>query len=120
MTVAEKVSAAFKEIVRKRVAAGNHTQWGNADSVAVVVALVELMVNDDEVQLEGTDAIEGQIGLVVNPSAFAQRLEEFPDGTGLRANGDKDLDAEGKPVAAHPSYIRRPKKGTSRGVKLDV
>lgn len=119
-SVQQKVADVFRKAVRERVAANNHAAWGNADSAKVIEALVDLVISDDEVQLEGTDAISGQILAVVNPSAFAQKLEELPDGSGKTADGEADVDAEGVAKAAHPSFLRRPKKGTGRGKALDV
>lgn len=100
----DKIKEAFKAVVRERVALGNHARWGESDSLAVVEKLVEVLQGDDELALEGFDAIRANVGQVVNPSAFAQVLEKLPDGV--------DKDANGVVQPAHPSFIRRPKRGT--------
>ncbi len=112
----KKVIEAFKAEVRKQVAKGGHSRWGNDESVAVIAELVSVMNSDEELSAEGFDAIRDKVAEVVNPSAFAQRLESLPDGTGFDADGKAEepngVDADGKPThVAHPAWIRRPKKG---------
>lgn len=88
----DKIKEAFKAKVREQVALGNHVKWGESDSLAVIAELVSVLQSDEELALEGFDAIRANVSQVVNPSAFAQVLEKL--GT------------------EHPSHIRRPKRGT--------
>lgn len=123
--VIEKVSATFRQTVRAQVAKGNHSQWREGDSLAVIEEMVGLLTSDEEVGAEGFDAIRDQMKRVVNPSAFAQSLEGLPDGSGKNKDGEADgsVDPEsGKFVAtpAHPSWIRRAEKGKRAGKSLDV
>lgn len=110
-TVTEKVADTYKAAVRTAVAKGNHSRWGNEESVSVIEALFGLALSDEEVGLEGFDAISQQVSNVVNPSAFAQILEGLPDGTGQDKEGKPDKDVDGNPKAAHPAWIRRGKRG---------
>jgi hypothetical protein len=87
-----KVKEAFKAAVRSAVAKGNHARWGEAESTAVIEALFDLALSDDEVGSEGFDAIRANVARVVNPSAFAQYLDKLP----------KD----------HPASITRPARGS--------
>lgn len=93
----QEIKDTFKTVVRQQVAKGGKVRWGEAESLAVIEALVEVMVTNEDATAEGFDAIRANVGQVVNPSAFAQTLEKLP----------KD----------HPASITRPKRGTggSRG-----
>lgn len=119
-TISEKVAATFRTSVREAVAKGNHSRWGEGESAQVIEALVELLVSDDEVSADGYDAIREQVRRVINPSAFAQGLEDLPDGSGKDKDGQDDKDADGNPKPAHPSFIRRVGKGKRGGKAMDV
>lgn len=118
-SVIEKVQAQFRGLVREQVAKGNHSRWGESESVAVVEGLFALAASDDEIGGEGFDAIREQVKRVINPSAFAQGLEGLSDGTGRDKEGKADLAPDGSPNAAHPAWIRRAEKGKRSG-RLDV
>lgn len=108
----EEYKAEFLKAVQVNVEKGNHARWGNDESVSVIEKLVEA-VNSDDSQ-PGFDAIRDYVATVVNPSAFAQKLEELSDGSGK----DNEGKADARP--ASPRYIRRPAKATrSRGVGLE-
>lgn len=93
-----EIKETFKMSVRTQVAKGGGVRWGEAESLAVVEDLVTVLLSNEDAQAEGFDAIRHQVGQVINPSAFAQRLEKLEVG--------------------HPSRIVRPKRGTggSRGL----
>ena len=116
-----KVSETFKSAVRAEVAKGNHARWGERESVNVIEALFGLSESDADVQAEGFDAIRDKVAEVVNPSAFAQKLETLPDGTGVNADGEAETQGivDGK-FTSHPAWIRRAKRGTKKGGGLDV
>lgn len=90
-TIAE-IKETFKVTVRAQVGKGGHVRWGEAESLAVVEALCDVLLNNEDAQADGFDAIRENVRQVVNPSAFAQKLEDLP--------------------IEHPSHIRRPKRGT--------
>jgi hypothetical protein len=91
-TTKAMLAEAFKTSVRKFVAQGNHTKWGEAESVGVISDMVEALMSDEDASAEGFDAIHSRVAKVVNPSAFAQTLDKLP----------KD----------HPAHLNRPKRGT--------
>lgn len=95
-TLAE-IKDTFKTVVRQQVAKGGKVRWGEAESLAVIEALCDVLLTNEDAGADGFDAIRANVGQVVNPSAFAQTLEKLP----------KD----------HPASITRPKRGTggSRG-----
>lgn len=88
----QEIKDTFKTVVRQQVAKGGKVRWGEAESLAVIEALVEVMMSNADAQADGFDAIRVNVAQVVNPSAFAQTLERLP----------KD----------HPASITRPKRGT--------
>lgn len=94
---AKEIHEEFKGLVRKTVAANGNTRFGEKESLDVIEGLVDILTNDEEAGNEGFDSIREHIRLVVNPSAFAQRLEKLPEG--------------------HPSRITR-EKGTRSKVEL--
>lgn len=108
----QEIKDTFKTVVRQQVAKGGKVRWGEAESLAVIEALVDVLVSNEDAQADGFDAIRTNVGQVVNPSAFAQTLEKLP------AVG---FDEKGQPLAGgtfpHPARIVRPKRGTggSRG-----
>lgn len=127
MTTTQKVQEAFRSIVGT-LTARNRARWGNAESVEVIEKLVELLQSDEEIGLEGFDAIRARVAQMVNPSAFAQNLEELPDGTGLDKEGKPDNRTfdeatftltnvrAGEALVPHPFWLRRPSRGP-RAVK---
>jgi hypothetical protein len=116
-----KVSETFKATVRAEVAKGNHARWGEKESVNVIEALFGLGESDADVQAEGFDAIRDKVAEVVNPSAFAQKLETLPDGTGFDAEGKAETQGivDGK-FTSHPAWIRRTKRGGKKSATLDL
>lgn len=79
MNVNDKVKEANKNAVRAAAKAGGNSRWGEAESLAVIEELFNLAISDEEVQVEGFDAIRDCVAAVINPSAFAQRLEKLPE-----------------------------------------
>lgn len=96
--VIKKVQKTYADAIRGAAAKNGNSRWGSNESIAVITALVELLVGDEEVGLEGVDAITTEITNVVNPSAFAQALETLPE--------------------TNPCHIRRPEKGGRKGSKV--
>lgn len=88
----EELKKVFVQAVTVAVAKGGGVRWGEAESLAVVEAMVEAMLASDDAMAKGFDAIRANVGKVVNPSAFAQALEKLPEG--------------------NPRRIVRPKRGT--------
>lgn len=94
------LAEAFKVSVRKYVAAGAHTKWGEAESCGVICDLIETMASDPDATAEGVDCIRGNIRKLVNPSSFVQTyLEPLPE--------------------SHPSHVRRAKRAAKeKGIEV--
>lgn len=95
MTTKEQIAAAFKNSIRAQLEKhgalfgpdGKPTNmasgWGGEDSLTVIESLCDAAYLGDEP--EGFDAIKENVGALVNPSAFRQKLE----GKGLVRKGEK-------------------------------
>ncbi len=90
------INEVFRDTVRAQVAAGNHSRWGEAESVATIKAVVKAAAMESGLdEIEATAIVDNcheSIKRVVNPAAFANLLEKLEP--------------------THPSYVCRPKKGT--------
>ena len=97
------INEAFKASVRAQVAKHNHSKWGGDDSTEVICEVVKAAAMESGLDKLEATTLAGNIRTlvleVVNPSAFAQKLEKLP----------KD----------HPSYVKRPERG-QRAANLDV
>lgn len=71
----QKITVAFATAVKEQLKTSGGG-WGGGNSTAVIGALVETMVGEEEIALEGFDAIRLYVGQLVNPSAFRQKLED--------------------------------------------
>lgn len=132
----KSITEAFKASVRNSAAKSNHARWGEVESTsaivaAIVAAAMESGLDETEATAMATN-LTPYVREVVNPSAYAQKLEQLPDGSGL--------DAEGKPETvsydsasgglmpfvtvgahiAHPAYIRRAQRGSRKGGSIAV
>lgn len=96
-SVETKVAEVFQKALRGQVKARAHKTFGQADALVVIERLVELVVSDEEVGLEGFDAIKQYVDRVLNTSQLCAVLEKLPED--------------------HPAHIRRDKKpaGTAKG-----
>jgi len=75
-SVADKVKATFKAARNTALEKNGHTRFAEAEQLAVIEALVDLLVNDEAVALEGYGAIAPAVAAVANASSFAQTLEK--------------------------------------------
>ena len=130
------ITEAFKTSVRNSAAKAGHIRWGENESTAAIVAAI--VAGAMESGLDETEATAMASNLtpyvreVVNPSAYAQKLEQLPDGTGLDAEGKAETvsydEASGGLMPfvtvgvhkAHPAYIRRPARGSRKGGSIAV
>jgi hypothetical protein len=85
----------YKQTVIECVKAGGGTRWGEAESRKVIrecakAAAMESGLDATEASALA-DSLIAQAGRVINPSAFAQKLEDLP--------------------ADHPAKLNRPKRG---------
>ena len=127
------ISEAFVASVRNSIAKGNHARWGEVESTSAIVEAVKAAVQESGLDATEAnaigDAITPYVRRVVNPSQFAQACEGLPDGSGFDAEGKVETvtyDSASDSViafngthAAHPSYIRRAKRGMG-GAKATV
>lgn len=90
------IKEAYRNAVEKQVKANSASGWGERDSVAVIEAIVDAAYLDDEAG--GFDGVREYVRNLVNPSAFAQKLEKLDE--------------------KHPCRIVRQKK--AGGSKLDL
>lgn len=101
LRVNKALNTTWAKALIKMVESGKGIAWGNAQSAGMIEAMVDLLLNNEDVALEGYDAIEPYILRVVNPSAFAQALEEASVKY-LKTKGEKA-----------PFHLERPKRGKS-------
>lgn len=92
-SVEQKVAETFQQALRAQVAQRAHKTFGQADALVVIERLFELVVSDEDVQLEGFDAIKQYVDRVLNTSQLCAVLEKLPED--------------------HPAHIRREKKATT-------
>lgn len=132
----KNITEAFKQSVRTSAAKGGHIRWGENESTAAIVAAIVAGAMES-----GLDEIEANalatnltpyVREVVNPSAYAQKLEQLPDGSGKDAEGEAATvsfdEASGGLMpfvtvgahVAHPAYIRRPARGSRKGGSIAV
>lgn len=108
----QMLATVFKNSVRSEVKKTNGTAWGETQARAVMLALLEAFIGDDDALLEGTDALLPFLMhptfKMFNPSSTAQNLEKLP------ASG---FDEHGEPAVGgtfgHPARIVRRKHGAT-------
>lgn len=96
------IKEAYQATVAEQVKKGANARWGEAESVAVIKAVVKAGAMEsglDEVEANAlADNVVAEVARVVNPSAFAQRLEKLPDGHACkitRSKGERKLQGLG-------------------------
>lgn len=130
------INQAFKQAVRSAAAKSNHAKWGETESTSSICAAIEAAAMEsgmDEVEAKAmVQNLTPYVREVVNPSAYAQKLEQLPDGTGKDAEGKDETvsydTASGGLMpfvtvgahVAHPAYIRRPARGSRKGGSIAV
>lgn len=93
------IKESFVASVTQSVQANGGTKWGEAESKAAVLAVVKAGAMESGLDVTEAQAIcdniAAYVGVVINPSAFAQMLEKRPEND--------------------PMHIKRPKRGSGGG-----
>lgn len=92
----KQVQSVFGAKVAERVKLGGNVSWGGDDSVATIEALADAAYSLDE----GFDLIRGYVSELVNPSAFAQKLEKLPEGSACHITRPKRERGKGSDAMA--------------------
>lgn len=80
----KELKATAQALVTAAVKKGGGVRWGESESLAVVLGMVDWAFANEEVVAEGSDALAGVFREVINPSSFAQKLEKLPEGNPRR------------------------------------
>ena len=76
LTLAQRAEKVFKAARDGAIAGNGYAKFAEAEQMAVIEAMVDFLVNDEEALTEGFDAIRPSIQAVSNASAFAKLLEK--------------------------------------------
>lgn len=91
----EEIKKVYLDAVAEQAAKTGHLSWGGDESTAVIEKVADAAYSIDE----GFDAIRGMVAVLVNPSAFKQRLEK------LDASNPRHIVPSGKKRGGSPAGV---------------